>query len=421
MPDLLNPDVAIARILEHIHPLGVEQIPLGAAYDRILAETITASLNIPPFANSSMDGFAVRAADVAHASKDSATRLKLVMDIAAGSVAARPLSAGEAARIMTGAPMPEGADAVVPVEATDHHFLAGDTSALPDSVGIFNAVRPGSSVRAAGEDIVAGQTVLTAGTRLRPQEVGVLAALGIAQVPVVRRPRVAILSTGDELVEVDQPLQAGQIRDVNAYTLAGLVALYGGEALHVPTARDTLEDVRLRFGEALALTPDLILSSAGVSVGAFDVVRAVLAELGQVDFWRVNIRPGKPLAYGYLGADHIPFFGLPGNPVSAMVTFDVFVRPTLLKMSQRTDALPTIIATLEEPLQNDGRRSYFRVKLHHDDGIWYAKLTGTQSSGALLSMVLADGLVIAPEDTYEIAAGTPLPVRVLKDYILFTS
>jgi molybdopterin molybdotransferase len=248
---------------------------------------------------------------------------------------------------------------------------------------------------------------------LRPQDIGVLAALGYVKVPVYRQPRVAILSTGDELVSVGEPLALGKIRDSNSYTLAGLVATYGGIPIRLPTARDTLEDVRHLFQNALAQSPDIVLSSAGVSVGAFDVVRTVLDELGDVRFWRVNLRPGKPLAFGHL--QDIPFFGLPGNPVSAIVTFEVFVRPVLLKLTGRPDQVMMAVATLGEDIHSDGRRSYLRVKLEREDGRLIARLTGTQSSGALMSVVQADGLLIVPEDVTYVSAGERLPVRLLRD------
>ncbi len=413
MPELLSVDDAVARILSGIAPLGDERVPLLEALGRVLATRLVAEVSLPPFANSSMDGFAVRAGNLKHTTKEQPTTIRVVMDIPAGSSPERALETGQVARIMTGAPLPEGADAVVPVEATDQEWKAGENPALPEVVTFYTSVKPGDYVRPVGEDIQAGQTVLEAGTLIRAQELGVLAALGQAEVVVKRRPRVAILSSGDELVGVDEPLTPGKIRDVNSYTLFGLISANGGEPLRIPTAHDTLDDVRRRFQEALDLKPDLILSSAGVSVGTFDVVRAVMDELGKIDFWRVNLRPGKPLAYGALGG--VPFFGLPGNPVSAMVTFDVFVRPTLLRLSGRPEGVPTVEATLRETLTSDGRRSYIRVKLSREGGQYVAEPTGTQSSGALMSMVLADGLLVIPEDVTEARAGERFTVRLLRN------
>jgi molybdopterin molybdotransferase len=412
LADLLNVDHAIQRILEHIQPLPIEAVPIRHAYGRVLAHDIQAQINLPPFPNSSMDGYAVRAEDIAGASQQTGITLQVIMDIPAGKSPSGAISAGQAARIMTGAPLPPGADAVVPVEQTDSIWSAGDEIALPPTVTIYTAARSGAHVRPEGEDIQVGQVVLRAGIILRPQDIGVLVALGYDHAPVVRQPRVAIISTGDELVEAGQPLTPGKIRDVNSYTIAGLVSSYGGVALPLPIAPDTLDAVRDVFRQALDQRPDLIISSAGVSVGTFDVVRAVLDELGQVSFWRVNLRPGKPLAFGLLG--QVPFFGLPGNPVSAMVTFDVFVRPALLKLLRQPENVMTDVAITGEDIHSDGRRSYLRVKLIREDGHLVAHTTGTQSSGALMSMVLADGLLIIPETVTFVAKGTQLPVRLLR-------
>lgn len=413
LADLLNVDVALERILGSFHQLPAETLHLAEILGRVLAEDITAETDVPPFPNSSMDGYAVRAVDVASASQEHPVQLRVSMDIPAGSAPERALGAGEAARIMTGAPLPDGADAVIPVENTDSQWRAGDNTELPENVVIYRSAQPGDSVRPTGEDIHFGQRILAAGTTLRAEEIGVLAAIGRAYVSVIRQPRVAILSTGDELVDVLEPLGQGQIRDSNSYTLTALVKTYGGIPIVISRARDTVEDVRRRFQEALAEEPNLILSSAGVSVGAFDVVRTVIDELGKVDFWRINLRPGKPLAFGQVC--DVPFFGLPGNPVSAMVTFDVFVRPAILKLGGRADVARTVTAVLGEDLRSDGRRSYLRVRLTRENGTLVARTTGTQSSGALTSMLLADGLLIVPEDVKQAAAGSEFPVRLLRE------
>jgi molybdopterin molybdotransferase len=409
--DLLSVEEALARVLAHFTSLPSEEIALSSALGRVLARFITAPADIPPFDNSAVDGFAVSAADTATSSDSAPTRLPVVMDIPAGATPSRPLRPGEAARIMTGAPMPEGANAAVMVEHTLTAWQPTDNAL--DSVLIVRPVKAGDNVRQRGEDVRAGQTVLEAGTRLRAAEIGLLASVGCARPAVVRQPRVAILSTGDELVEVGDPLAPGKIHDSNRYALAALVATYGGIPLLIPTARDTLDDVRLRFRQALEQQPDLILSSAGVSVGAYDVVRTVIEEMGAVDFWRINMRPGKPLAFGRIGG--VPFFGLPGNPVSAMVTFEVFVRPALLRLAHLPDPNRTVQAELADDLTSDGRRSYLRVRLTRQENRWRAHLTGNQSSGVLTSMVKADGLLIVPENITQVQAGTILPVRLLKD------
>lgn len=404
-------DEALDRLLSAFAPLSTERIPLDEAMGRTLAADVCADHSLPPFANSSMDGYAVRAADVAGASMDRPVMLTVIADIPAGSVADVPIGPGQAARIMTGSPMPPGADAVIPVEQTDDQpgRLAG-ARAAPATVNVLAPVQPGDYVRGAGEDVQAGQIVLRAGRALRAADVGVLAGLGIAHVTVIRRPRVAILSTGDELLEVDQPLAPGKIRDANGYTIAALTRALGAEALRLGIVRDTLDDVLAHLRRAIDARADLIISTAGVSVGAFDVVKAAVETLGALDFWKVNMRPGKPLAFGHVAG--IPFAGLPGNPVSAMVTFDIFVRPAILKMMGRGWMLPLAEAELVEPLRSDGRRTYARVTLRRAGDRLLARSTGNQSSGVLTSLVNADGLLIIPEGMTDVPAGTRLPVRL---------
>lgn len=415
MSELMSVDAALERVLEHFHRLETETIPLDQSLDRVLGADVHAEHNVPPFPNSGMDGYAVRAEDVAAASPDRPTRLRVAFDIPAGSAPTLPLHPGQAARIMTGAPIPQGADAVVPVENTDSTWRGDSTDILPSEVLIYRSVKAGDSIRQAGEDIRAGQVVLRAGTVLRAAEIGVLASIGSSQVVVVRRPRAVIVSTGDELAGLDETLMPGKIRDSNSHVLAALVTTYGGAAIRIPVARDTLDDVRRRFREALEQRPDVIISSAGVSVGAFDVVRAVLSELGEVNFWRINLRPGKPLAFGQLQG--VPFFGLPGNPVSAMVTFEIFVRPALLKLGGQPDVVETVSAVVGEDIRSDGRRSYLRVTLAQENGHLTARTTGIQSSAALTSMVLADGLLIVPENVTLVASGEVLPVRLLRPLV----
>jgi molybdopterin molybdotransferase len=410
---LLRVEEAIERILAEIHPLKAESINLSDAFQRILAEDVTAPMDLPPFANSSMDGYAVRAQDI----HQTPITLPVITDIPAGSAPTIPVEAGQAARIMTGAPMPPGADAVIPVEDTDSQWDLGGPP--PQTVTFQKGTNVGANVRPIGENVQRGQIVLQAGTLLRPQDVGILASLGIAQVSVMRQPRIVILTTGDELLNPGQPIAPGKIYDANSPMLAALVRQYGGQPFVLPISPDDIHSVRQLFQDALQKQPDMIISSAGVSVGAADFIRTVLEELGEINFWRINLRPGKPLAFGMLRGNDgqtIPFFGLPGNPVSAMVTFDVIVRPALLKLQSLDDTAytETIDAVVGERIDSDGRRSYLRVKLTRDGQQWVAQLTGTQSSGALMSMVEADGLLIVPEDVRVVEAGEVLPVRLLR-------
>lgn len=385
--NLLSVREAQERILQHIHAVGQTTFPLEHAARRVLAEDIRSASDLPSFDNSSMDGFALRSQDTSA----SRVTLRVVADIAAGAPSHHSLGAGEAARIMTGAPLPKGADAVIPIEETD--FTArGAGIPAPAHVIITRAVKAGENVRARGSDIRAGETVLTARRRLRPQDIGMLAMLGIANVPVYNAPRVAILSSGDELVPVEAPLAEGKIHDSNSYALAAQIEETGAEVIRLGVARDERIAVETLLNRAVEMAVDMIISSAGVSVGAFDFVKEVVEAKGKLNFWRVNMRPGKPLAFGeYRG---IPFIGLPGNPVSSFVTFEVFVRPAIEKLSglePRTRRRITV--RLAEAIESDGRESYLRAVVD-EEGV--ARLTGHQGSGNLFSLVQANALLILP-------------------------
>ncbi len=410
---MLSVAEARARILEHFSPLGSERVPLSEAAGRVLAGDVLATTDLPPFSNSSMDGYTVRAGEAAGASANSPVRLAVSADIPAGSGAPGPLAPGTAARIMTGAPMPPGADAVVPVEETDdQRERTGEPP--PAQVAIRVAPVLGANVRPAGQDMRAGQTVLRAGTVLSPAAVGVLAAQGVGQVPVHIKPLVAIFSTGDELRRVEESLGPGQIRDTNSYTLAAAAASYGARVLRLEVAGDRLEAVRARFATAQEAGAHLIISSAGVSVGAYDVVKAAVEADGALGFWRVRMRPGKPLAFGQVGG--VPFFGLPGNPISALVGFEVFVRPALLKLGGRTrwEKLE-ITAELLEPMQSDGRESYQRVIVERRGQGYVARGSGNQGSAVLSAMVRANGLLILPEGVTQAQPGDRFAVWLLEE------
>lgn len=402
---------ALSLVLARIEALEAEHAPLDDALGRVLAAPVMAGDDLPPFANSSMDGYAVRAADVAGASQESPAGLRVLADIAAGSDPSVEIGPGTAARIMTGAPMPRGADAVVPVEATDEPWRGQDRP-LPQWVAVHRRVEAGDYVRHPGEDIRAGMTVLEAGHVLRPQEIGVLASLGMAEVAVIRRPRVGVLSTGDELVDVEEALSPGKIRNSNSHAQAAQVVALGGTPVMLGVARDTEADIRAKLDVAAAERVDLLVSSAGVSVGAYDKVKGVLDEAGDVAFWRVRMRPGKPLAFGtYSG---IPYLGLPGNPVSAMVSFETFARPAILKLGGHTRLeRPSVQAILLEDIQSDGRESYLRAVVTRDERGYVALTTGSQGSHIMTSLVRANALLVVPEGVTEVAAGTPLTALML--------
>jgi len=431
MPDERRPTLsveqALERILATIHVLEPECVGLLEAAGRVLAETVSADRDIPLLANSAMDGYAVQAADLVQPP----VRLRVVGEVAAGYVSTVQVEPGAAVRIMTGAPLPAGADTVVRFE---------DTRRGGDEVEIVKAPLPGANVRPAGEDVCAGQVVLEPGKVLRPQEIGMLAAVGRVEVAVVRRPRVAILATGDEVVPPDQTPGPGQIRDANSYTVAAQVQVYGGVPLLMGVARDQEELVRRGMREALAWGADLIITSGGVSLGDFDLVKQVLAAEGEMHFWSLNMKPGRPLAFGLLsplplreGHEHlsplplregqgeggpgegVPLLGLPGNPVAAMVSTELFARPALLKMQGFAGwSRPTVRARLAEPIaRKDGRRHYLRVRLQETEAGYQATLTGDQGSGILYSLVQADGLAVVPEEADSLPAGTEVQVLLL--------
>lgn len=410
-PALLAVSDAQARILETLTPLPAEPVPLHNALGRVLAQDIYAPLDLPPFSNSSMDGYAVRAADVAAAP----TTLQVVADIAAGHVSEVELAVGQAARITTGAPMPAGTDSVVPVELTDDS-RSSSGARVPQQVTIMEPVRVGAHVRLIGEDVAAGECVLHAHTLVAPTIMGVLAALGLAEVPVFKKPRVAILGTGDEVADLHEPLGPGQVRNVNAYTLSALVSSYGGAAINLGVARDTVAAVQEKLRAALEADADLIVTSAGVSMGATDVVRLAMEQRGKLQFWRVNMRPGKPVAFGFY--EGTPLLGLPGNPVSSIVACEVFVRPAILQLGgHASTAHPTIRVRMAEPVHSDGRETYFRARVRFDPatGNYVAHSAGGQGSHMLHTLAEANCLVIIPAGRETVAADDELEAWLLAD------
>ena len=408
---MLSVEDALGRVLAAFEPLPPERVPVLETLGQVLAEDIYADMDIPPLTNTAMDGYAVQAADTAGASPEQPVRLRIVYDLAAGYTTDVAVTPGTAIRIMTGAPIPPGADAVVRFE---------DTERDGEWVHIFKGVPVGKNVRQAGEDVKKDALILPRGTEIRPQEVGMLAALGHKEARVHRRPRVAILATGDEVIEVDAPWQPGKIRNANSYSNAAQVARYGGVPVLLGIAHDDVAELTAKIRDGLEQGADLFLTSGGVSVGDFDVVKMVLAAEGEMGFWRVRMKPGKPLAFGHIGPSassgrSVPLLGLPGNPVSAMVSFELFARPAILKMLGKTRlAKPTVEATLlDEVRRKDNRRHYLRVMIEERSSKYFARLTGDQGSGILLSMVQAQGLAVIPEDVDHLPAGARVQVMML--------
>jgi molybdopterin molybdotransferase len=400
---MLSVSEARERILNAFQPLEKELAMLERCAGRVLAEDILAGNDLPPFDNSAMDGFALHPADL-----NSRLPLAVVADIRAGSPADIRLQPGECARIMTGAPVPAGAEAVVAVEDTDFNERAPGNAA-PAMVTIHKSLVAGENIRCCGEDLKKGAKILNAERRLRAQDIGLLAMLGMAEVPVHRKPRVALLSSGDELIPVEEKLTPGKIHDSNSYTLAAMAEQAGVELIRLGVAQDTEVAVRSRLEQAVEEKADVIVSSAGVSVGAFDYVKAAIEQDGELDFWKVHMRPGRPLAFGKFHG--IPFFGLPGNPVSAFIGFEVFVKPSLEKLSGlNNQPHPKQIAILAEALESDGRESYLRAIVNQENGVMVAHLTGGQGSGNIFSLVRANALLIVPSGVKSLPASSEVEI-----------
>ncbi|MBI3752788.1 MAG: molybdopterin molybdotransferase MoeA [Deltaproteobacteria bacterium] len=411
---MISVEAALELILSEIKPLGMERVDILSSLGRVLGEDIAASVDNPPWDNSAMDGYAVRAIDTRGASRNNPVILKVIEDLPAGYVARKAMKKGEAIRIMTGAPMPEGADAVVMVEETEKSEVRSQKS----EVRIFRETKIGENVRKAGEDFKKGGTVLTKGATIRPAEIGLLAAVGKAHVPVYQRPRVAVLSTGDELVDIEETLASGAIRNSNGYTIAAQIKACGAAVFQLGIAGDNKKDLqeKLEFG----LTADCIVSSGGVSVGDFDFVKDVLREMGsEMRFWKVAMKPGKPLAFGIIGGK--PAFGLPGNPVSAMIAFEQFVRPALLKMMGKRDIFKRAFDALltQSVKKKPGRMHFVRGALEQKQGQLYATPLEGQGSGILSSMAKANCLIMLSEDAKDIKENSKVKVQPLDESLLY--
>jgi molybdopterin molybdotransferase len=400
---MISVDEALNRILTRVPVLGLEKVGIIRSLGRVIGEDILAPRDIPPLDNSAMDGYAVRSTDIKGASREKPISLTVIEELPAGALPQKTVAKGEAIRIMTGAPIPSGADTVVMVE---------DTEKADQHVRVFQEVPPGENIRFAGEDIRKGDRVVSKGSVIRAAEVGMLSSVGRASVYVHQKPVVAILCTGDELVDVDEGIADHKIVSSNSYTLCAQVMECGALPLQLGIAKDKPEEIedKLRQG----LRADVILSSAGVSVGDYDLVKDILGNIGfQLDFWRVAMRPGQPLAFGTIGGK--PTFGLPGNPVSSMVSFEQFVRPSLLKMMGHKRLFrPVVEAILKEDItKKPDRRHFMRARISLEGDRYVVTTTGPQGSGILNSMVEANGLLIVPQEETEIKAGEKVRVQIL--------
>ncbi len=403
MDSLISVKEAQERILKFFEAPPAETVPLEDALGLVLAEDIVAPFDLPSFNNSSMDGFAVHSEDVRSASPEHPVVLKVVQDIPAGTFPVTPIHRGETARIMTGAPVPPGADCVVPVEYTNAYPFS--QTHLPEEVKIFSQAHPGQYVRRIGQDVQAGEALIRSGTMITPQDIGLLASIGKTAVRVFPRPRVVLFSSGNEIVPPGKALEPGKIYDSNLPMLTALLKAHGAVAMPLGVLRDDPEVILQSLEQGIEYRPAFILTSAGVSVGTYDYVRHVVEKNGKLDFWRVNMRPGKPLAFGFFR--NIPFIGLPGNPVSSFVGFTVFVVPILRKLSGLPPTPPpTQTAVLEETVDSDGRESYLRGNVTLTSEGFRATLEGHQGSANLTSLSKANALLILPSGVKSLPAGT---------------
>lgn len=427
-PALLSVEAARDAVLAVAEPVASEPIAPADALGRITAETVTARVSLPPWANSAMDGYAIEAADVTSATETAPTELRVVGDIAAGAAPNTMVTPGMAVRIATGARLPDGADAVVPVEATTPLDAArrlgprgrDATGSLPAACLVHEPVARGGSVRAAGSDLEAGATLLTAGSAITAAAVALIAGAGVERVLVHRRPRIAVLATGDEVRAPGQPLGPAGIPDANGPGLRALVTAAGGDAIDLGIATDDLDDVLGRLRRGLDAGVDALIVSGGVSVGPYDVVKTAIESIGRIDLWRVAVQPGKPFAFGVAdrpgGGAPVLLFGLPGNPVSSAVTFELFVRPAIRSLAGRRDLFrPVDRAVLDEAVtKSHGRRAFLRVEAERDDtgapvrderGRVHVHLAGGQGSHVISALAAADALAVIPEADDALSAG----------------
>jgi molybdopterin molybdotransferase len=402
---------AIEQILQTINPLGLERVNILDALGRVLGEDITAGRNIPPKDNSAMDGYALRFQDTIGASPHQPVLLEVMEDIPAGAIPQKSIAAGQSARIMTGAPLPVGADAVLKME---------DTKKDGQKIKIMAEAKSGQDIRWTGEDVREGELVIPRGTIVRPAGIGMLASLGRSFISVYQRPLIAVLATGNELVDIDESPSPWKIINSNSYSLASQALDCGALVMQMGIAKDQREDLLARF--QAAMRADVIISSGGVSVGDYDLVKDIMQEVGsRMQFWQVAMRPGKPLAFGRIG--NIPMFGLPGNPVSSMISFEQFIRPAILKMMGHQEIFRrTVRAVLQENIEKrKGFTHFIRALVKAGAGGYTVSSTGEQGSGILKSMVRANGLIVLPEDVDKVKSGTEVMVQLLDNSLSWTS
>ncbi len=413
--NMLSVEEARDNILSMMSVLNTVYIPLSDCLGHVLSKDISSIIDVPPWNNSAMDGFAVIANNTQGSSDSNPVKLNVIDSVYAGDMPNLKVSHNTAIRIMTGAPIPDGANAVVPFEQTNEIQQQLNSKQL-NTIDILKPVKENDYIRFRGEDIKSGDSIFTKGTILRPSEIGVLATLGFKEIPVIRKPKIAIISTGNELTTIGETIQPGKIYDANTYSIASSVEKYGGSPIILGIAKDNEESLNKLLDKALDC--DILVTSAGVSKGDYDIVKNILSQRGNMEFWSVNMKPAKPIAFGWINKTHnekLPLLGLPGNPVSAMVAFEQFVRPSILKLKGYTNLdKPTIHATLKNTIKNeDGRRMYIRVLVKKEGVDYYAEATGNQGSHVLTSMAKANGLAICPENVLQIDSGQEIEVQMI--------
>lgn len=413
--NMLSVEEARDNILKMMFVLNTEYLPISDSLGHVLSEDISSIIHVPPWNNSAMDGFAVMASDTENASINTPVKLTVIDSVYAGDMPNSKVSPNTAIRIMTGAPIPDGANAVVPFEQTNE-IQQKSTKQHLDTIDILKPVKENDYIRFRGEDIKSGDNIFKKGTILRPSEIGVLATLGFKDIPVIRKPKIAIISTGNELTDLGEPIQLGKIYDANTYSIASSVEKYGGTPIIIGIAKDNEESLNDLLDKALNY--DILVTSAGVSKGDYDIVKNILSQRGNIEFWSVNMKPAKPIAFGWINKsknEKLPLLGLPGNPVSAMVAFEQFVRPSILKLKGYTKLdKPFVHAILKNSIKNqDGRRMYVRVLVKKEGVDYYAEATGNQGSHVLTSMAKANGLAVCPENVLEIKSGQKIEVQMI--------
>ncbi|MDO8525686.1 MAG: molybdopterin molybdotransferase MoeA [Candidatus Omnitrophota bacterium] len=434
---MISVEKALKTVLINTKTLNSETVRLVDSLNRVIAKDIYSGINVPAFDNSAMDGYAVRSRDTTNTSKDKPKVLEVIDELKAGDMPKKALKERQAIRIMTGAPIPKGADAVIMVEETrQSRHCEGEARSNPegcedakhpkqskrllrpfgarnDTVEILKEVNFSENIRKRGEDIKRGERVLRKGALLKSAHIGILASLGISSVRVTKKPRIAFLATGDELIDLHKKITPGKLYSSNTYSLYSQIISCGGIPENLGISKDDPEELEAKIRKGLDC--DMILTSGGVSVGDYDLVKLVLAKMGtDIKFWKVAMRPGKPLAFGHIRG--IPVFGLPGNPVSSMVSFEVFVRPAVLKMlGQGGDHRNEIDAVLKEGIcKKKGLKYFLRAITRRESGRYVTRTTGPQGSGILRSMALANSLIILPEDVESAAKGEKVKIRFLE-------